>query len=255
MKRIGMLFFLWSVVMSGHIQAQKINDFEIALGVNQGYLKDYKFSPLHYKETGALLSMEYSRRKVAGKSILTAKLDAGIDYLNSDVADYLKSNVWDFDLEVAYLRKLEASTKFDLFVGGQYHTRVNFIDFGGLNGFSWLFAHTLDIKARAEYQLPNNQSLSSSLSIPVVGLLNRPGYNIYDKEILEAFEERFIQFIFTGDVGSVNKYVAFDWETKYRRPLTKKMDLAITYGLAYQRVTDDTQFTHLQNQLRVGIIF
>lgn len=250
-----LLLFILSLLIGKDIQAQKINDFEVALGGNQGYFKDYQFSPLHYKETGALLSLEYSRRKVEGNSLFTAKLDAGLDFLNADIADYLTTNIWDLDIEVAYLRKVNVATKFDLFVGPQYHTKVNFIDFNGLGGFSWLFAHSMDLKARAEYQLPNNQSLSSSLSIPLVGFLNRPVHNTYDKELLEAFEERFLGFIFSGDLATVNKYVAFDWETKYRRPLTKKTDLSVTYALAYQRVTDDTEFTHLQNQLRVGIVF
>lgn len=254
MKKIILLLLL-SFFIGQEVQAQQINDFEIALGGNQGYFKDYKFSPLHYNETGALLSLEYSRRKVEGNSILTAKLDAGMDFLNTDIADYLKTNIWDVDIEAAYLRKLPVATKFDLYAGAQYHTKINFVDFGGLDGFSWLFNHSLDLKVRGEYPLANNQSLSSSLSIPIVGFLNRPVHTTYDKDLLEAFEERFIGFIFSGDLSSVNKYVAFDWETKYRRPLTKKMDLAVTYALAYQRVTDDTEFTHLQNQLRVGIVF
>ncbi|MGC3945701.1 MAG: hypothetical protein QM762_14465 [Chryseolinea sp.] len=90
------------------------------------------------------------------------------------------------------------------------------------------------------------------MSIPLLTNLVRPPYNGFDQYIVEH-ENEVAHLSVRGKTATFNKYIAFDWKTRYQYNLSERVGLVFNFLLRYQFVAGDNNVKHLQNQLTTGI--
>ena len=236
-------------------EKELLNQIGIAIGTNQGFVKDLNFSALNYRESGLLYSLEYIRKQRNGKGILIADADVSLGKLKTKASDFFTSNNTMANLEVSYLRKINLkSPKWETFVGVQYNTYLQILDWYDFESFSFLATHGIGPKAMVSFKLNHRNRFQTSLFLPLFQNLVRPPYNGIDETIIEN-QDNTLKLIVSGKLASLNKYFAFDWKLNYSFALTQRFDLNVSYVLRYQNVNEVNKFVHLQNQLTTGLTF
>ncbi|WP_423148380.1 hypothetical protein [Rubrolithibacter danxiaensis] len=257
-QKISYLLFL--VLICTNILAQDDespgfikNKIGIEAGINVGYLKDRNFSPLNYNETGAIFSLNYIHVKPAMKSILTADLDFTNGKLKADPTDFFNAISLSGNLEVSLLWKVSQSKNNRLlfFLGPQYNSYLQYIDWNERETWSYLTTHGIDLKGSVLYKLSDKKTFQSSLSIPIVQLLVRPPYNGFDQYIVQN-QEKVLKILLRGELASFDKYYGFDWKTLYKYAASNHLDFNLSYMLRFQQVNGFNKMVHFQNQLTAG---
>lgn len=227
-------------------------ELTLKIGLNQAYLKDLQISKLHYRQTGLVYGIDFSRKKQ--KSIFNIRLDYHNIKGKTDASDYFTltgNHVGNLSIE--YLRKLKkAPAKWSFYLGPQFKTSFSYFDWGGQSSFSFLINHSLGLTLHTDYILSKKHSLHSTLSLPLFNLLVRPPWAGYDLE-LETNLDKPLKLITNGDLTSVNKYRAMDWYFNYRNQLSEQWALNFQYRFQYQLITGERQINFMQNQYFVGL--
>ena len=233
---------------------QTKNCVGLQVGYNHGYLKDLNFSPLNYKEGGLLYALNYTNQNPNGKVILNVDIEFSSAQLKTKASDYLASNLIMANFETSFVRKVSKEKKLLIYIGGQYSSYLQIIDWQDYESFSFLASHGVGVKGLISYNLTAKHRFSSSLYIPVFQFLARPPYNGIDENIIEN-QDNIAKIIFNGKPVSFNQYLAFDWKINYLYSLSKRFDFSATYLLRYQNVSEINEVVHLQNQLSIGLKF
>lgn len=231
------------------------NQIAIAIGFNQGFVKDLNFSVLNYRENGSSYSLEYNRKQRNDRGIWIFNADVSLGKIKTKATDFFTSNTTMVNLEVSYLRKVKLEkSKWQMFVGGQYNSYLQILDWNDLESFSFLATHGIGPKVLVNFKLNYRNRFRTSFFIPLFQNLVRPPYNGIDESIIEN-QDNTLKLIVSGKPAFLNKYFAFDWKLNYIYVLTRKFDLKFSYLLRYQNVNEINKFIHLQNQVTTGLNF
>ncbi len=244
------IFFLFSF----SLKAQKKNTIGLSYGVNSGLLKDLNFSPLHYKESGHLLSLQYLRHNPKRKNIFEIGIDFSSGKTKTDVSNLLTANYIYGKINASYYRKINASknSKWKFYAGAGYATNLFYVEWDDNEAFSYVATHGLTFNFKANYLINKRNQVYSTISIPFLQLLARPPYNGRNEFIIEN-ENSPAKIFFNGKIATFNQYYGFSWTTKYNYSINKLIDLSANYNLNLQKVTGVNKITHLQNQLQAGL--
>ena len=228
------------------------NQIGFEIGINKGYFKDLNFSSLNYREGGTLFSLNYIRWKPDRQHMFTADVDFASGKMKSDVTEFFDAQHILGNIELSFLWQLRLMENRNLsfFLGPQYNSFIQYVDWNDQSGWSYLATHGLNIKGFVRYKA-SRRSFETSLSIPLVQVFVRPPYNGYDLFIQENSEDVF-KIIFRGELASFNEYVAVDWKTVYRYAASNHVDFVFGYLFRYQGVSGYNKVTHFQNQLTFG---
>ena len=155
------------------------NSIGLAIGLNTGAFQDLHFSPLIYQEIGPAYNLNYRKKKENKRRLWTANLFFSNGKLTTEASDLLECRYIIADIEVACLKQLnETKEKFDFYIGAGYHLDFGVIIFNDvLQSFTFLVAHSLDLKGQVNYELNEKNELLGSLSLPLATLLVRPPYS------------------------------------------------------------------------------
>lgn len=229
------------------------NQIGFEIGFIKGYFKDLNFSPFNYKESGTLFSLNYIRQKPEGWHRLTADVDFASGGMTSKASDLFNTRHTLGNVEFSFLWRLRQPKNKNLafFLGPQYNTFIQYVDWNDQESWSYLATHGLNIKGFASYKASNRKRFEMSISIPVVQLFVRPPYNGYDLFIQENSENIF-KIAFRGELASFNQYIAVDWKTVYRYAASNHLDFVFGYLFRYQGVSGYNKVRHFQNQLSMG---
>lgn len=227
------------------------NSLGIRVGYNQGYFKDLNFSPLNYTEAGMLFGLTYTKLSSKEKGVLNVDLEFSSSQLKTKKSSYLVSNSTLANLEISYLRRVSSSKDLSFYIGGEYSSYVQIVDWQDFDSFSYLASHGIGVKGLLFYDLTPIHRFSTSLFIPVFQFLARPPYNGIDEEIIEN-QDNIAKIIFNGSPSSVGQYLALEWKINYLLSISEKVDLSATYLLRYQNLSEINKVIHLQNQLSIG---
>lgn len=227
------------------------NSITISTGLNQGYFKDLNFSPLNYSISGVNYGITYSRRK--NKSIFLTSLVFNNNTINTMQQTVFPEAIYfQGKVKIAYLRKLtKISNKVDFFLGGQYQSNANYIDWQG-ESTSFLVAHSLGISFYGEFRFNNKHAINSSISLPLFTLMVRPPYSGFDEE-LDENSDKPLRLITNGYFTSVNNYVSPSFSIQYEYNLTKRFSISVEYQMNYQNQSKNDRFITYQNQIRIGL--
>ncbi|MFM2269566.1 MAG: hypothetical protein RL757_3007 [Bacteroidota bacterium] len=240
------------------------NSIGIELATNQGIFKDQVFSLLNYSQSGKIIGLNYLRYKPTGKNRIEANFNFGSSKLTTRNSDYFTSNSILGNLRFSYLQHLRFfppsgglrgdSEKLRVYVGGEYQTQVQYFDWKDLSTFSYLATHGIAVKALATYQLNEKARVETAVTIPLFQSLVRPPYNGIDEFVI-ANSDNYPKIMLTGDLSTVNKYAALDWQNKFYYQFSKRFDAVVSYNLRYQKVFDEQKFIQLNHQLSLGLNF
>jgi len=231
------------------------NQIGFQIGYNQGYLKDLNFSALNYKENGLLYSLNYIHQKPNGKGIFNVDMDFSLGKLKTRASKDFTSAITMANLELSYVRKLtNKDSKYSFYLGGQYNSYLQILDWNDYESFSFLATHGIGLKGLLSYNLNSKHKFTTSLFIPVFQDLVRPPYNGIDETIIED-QDNTVKLIFAGKPSSFNTYFAFDWKLNYFYAISNRFDLTATYLVRYQNVSEINKVKHLQNQFTIGLNF
>lgn len=261
MKIIHFLTVCLTIIIastSGYGQATNFANKELGITVayNYGYFKDLNYSPLNYQQKGLAIAFDYTFPNRRNGNLLNVHLGFAPNSIETQTAEYFTADFYTGTIQFDYLKKMKTTkSKLITYLGGQFNSNNSFVFWEDTNSFSYTFAHNISIKGQVNWQLNQNRSIQTSLSVPLVNWLVRPPYNGFNKTT-EANESRYLRLLTEeGKLTSVNDYVAFDWDIQYRFKTNGKWDIALKYGLQYQHYKEVHSLTRLQNQVAVtGIL-
>ncbi|MFK7946340.1 MAG: hypothetical protein AB8G11_02030 [Saprospiraceae bacterium] len=255
MKQIFIIVSIILFTLSMYAQNKPIHTLDATLGYNHGYFKDLNYSPLNYTTNGGIINFDYQRRNIKKGHLLNVGLDFNANQISSDVATYYRANYLIANINLSYLKRVTSiKNNFLLYVGGQYHTNLNFVLFSGTEAFSFLFAHSLDLSIYGEFAIKNKHHINTRISLPVITQLVRPPHAGFDKEVIEK-QSQPLRFVFDGSPTFVNNYTAFFWSNEYHYNLNTKWDFVAQYDLIYQSTPIVKQSKTLNNQIQFGVTY
>lgn len=231
------------------------NTLHFSVGQHQGIFEDHNFSPLHYKDKGLIYDFAYSR--VRQQSLFTFALQYGAGFATTKASSEFTSEYILGDLRLQYLQFAKQPGKNKrLYLGGQYHFYINYLEWNNQASFSFLANHSLDIAARYDYDWNEKNRLIFSLDVPIINLVVRPPYNGFDEELDRNNDEgNVFRLITDGRWGSFNKLMAYAFQMQYHRQLSSRFDLNATYRNRLYKTFEINSITHFQHQFLLGIVF
>ncbi len=114
--------------------------------------------------------------------------------------------------------------------------------------------HSLDLTGSISWDISSKHALSSTISLPVFGLLIRPPWTGWDMYIVEHEDNRFPLF-FRGKWTSLNDFFAVNLNIQYHFAIGPGWDLTAKYLFRYYR-TDELKTAIIpSNQFTIGTSF
>ena len=241
-----------------NLNAQNKSDFKnkilLGLGSNSTYIKDYNLSPLHIKGRGFFMDIEYLRN-IKKKDIIHTNFNISIAELASEASIFFKYNRFLFSFEMNYLKKVNLKNKsFSLHTGLGAFTTVDAVFYNGTDAVSFFGLHGMQATSMMNYQFHKKHRIGASLSIPLIGMLNRPPYTGWDKYIVETSENdgNILTIFYRGDIKTIGTFINFDLNLGYTYSLSNFIDLGIKHKIKYwytkelEKAIINTNFTSIQ---------
>ncbi len=166
------------------------NSLHLQFGSGLGYLKDLNYSPLNYSSSGWVVNSGY-QRYLKNDNRLFFSADFQFGELNTVVSEFNTSDHYNINLELGFLKNIPInSSKIKIFLGGQYHTYIDIVFYKGTKAITFYVLHSLDLTGGICWDISSKHALSSTISLPVFGLLVRPPWTGWDKYIIDhEYEE------------------------------------------------------------------
>jgi hypothetical protein len=254
--RILIILFILRGPLFAQTEIPLKNNIRLDLGYNQGFVKDLSFSPLNYTQGGKLLGLNYQKNSANGKNKIETGLHLSTGKIKTDASDYFTASYILATFDASFLRKIRPSddTKLSYFVGGEYKSNIQYLDWRGQDAISFIATHGVAVKGLVVYNLGEKQQLESSIAIPVFQNLVRPPYNVIDEFISEN-KDNILKIVTHGTSSTLNKYQAIEWKTRYKYAVSKHFQLEAAYNMNLQHVSDVHKLTQLNNQITTGFTF
>ncbi len=230
------------------------NEMNYGLGLNYGLFKDQNFSPLNYSNIGFVGTIGYARYGKNPNTIFSTSLAVNYNVISTAAAEVFNSDLYQADIRFSYLKKYyQKEDKLSIFVGPEFQSNNSLVLFNGVNSFTYLFTHSLNVKTMATYKLGDNQSLKMGISIPLVNWLVRPPHAGFNKTTVDNLTKPVRLLVDEGEFASLNKYTAVDWNLEYVKRINDKYNLTLGYGLNFQRIFADEKMIRVNNQISLGL--
>ena len=175
--------------------------------------------------------------------------------LNTAVSEFNTSDHYNINLELGFLKNIPVnSSEIKLWLGGQYHSYFDIVFYEETEAITFYGLHSLDLTGSISWDISSKHALSSTISLPVFGLLVRPPWTGWDKYIIEHEENRFPLF-FRGKWTSLNDFFAVNLNIQYHFAIGPRWDLTAKYLFRYYR-TDELKTAIIpSNQFTIGTSF
>lgn len=251
---LKLIFLLAITNLNAQNESEFKNKITLGLGTNDSYMKDDNLSPLHIKGPGIFTDLAYERC-INSKDILHASLNASISGLKSEASSFFNYNRFLVSFEVNYLKKVNLKSQlFTLHTGLGAFSTIDAIFYKGTNAVSFFSLHGMQSASKINYQFHKKQNVNVSLFIPLIGVLNRPPYTGWNKEIIEVEENgnNILNIFYQGDVKTIGAFLNFDLNLGYAYSISKLIDVGINHKIKYwytkeiEKVIINTNFTSAQ---------
>jgi hypothetical protein len=251
------LFLLSIITLAAQGDKDRIirnNIIHLQFGMERGYFKDLNFSPLNYSSGGLVVNSGY-KRYFKNNDRLFFSVNTQLGELNTAVSEFNTSDHYNFNIELGYLKNIPVnSSELKLWLGGQYHFYFDAVFYEGTEAITYYGLHGLDLTGNISWDISSKHELSSTISLPVFGLLLRPPWTGWDKYIVEHEDNR-LPLYFRGKWTSLNDFFAFNWNIQYHFAITPGWSLTAEYQFRYYR-TDELKTAIIpSNQFTAGTRF
>ena len=227
------------------------SNINLGFGLGCGYLKDQNYSPLSYSSSGVVVNAGYRRNINGNLLFLTSDIQFG--ELNTAVSEYNTSDHYNINLELGFLKNIPincSEIKFRL--GGQYHAYFDIVFYDSESAITFYGLHSLDLTGSISWNISSKHALSSTISLPVFGLLIRPPWTGWD--IYTIYNESYPLF-FKGRWTSLNDFFAFNLNILYHFSIATRWDLTAKYLFRYYRTDELETAIIASNQFTIGTSF
>ena len=254
---ISTLFLLCIITLAaqnGRDEVIRKNILQLQFGPELGYFKDLNFSPLNYSNSGLVIDFSYQRYlKNANRLFVSTGISSGD--LNTAVSEFNTSDHYNFNLELGFLKNIPINaSELKLWLGGQYHFYFDAIFYEGTEAITFYGLHGFDLTGSISWDISSKHELSSTISLPVFGLLLRPPWTGWDKYIVEHEDNR-LPLYFRGKWTSLNDFLAFNWNIQYHFAITPGWSLTAEYQFRYYRTDELKTAIIMSNQFTAGTRF
>jgi len=230
------------------------NSIRLQGGLGQGYFKDLNYSPLIYSSGGLVINTSY-HRSLKNENLLFFSAGFQFGELNTAVTEFNTSEHFNVNLELGFLGNIPVNTsEIKLRIGGQYHSNIDVVFYDGTEAITAFGLHSLDLTGSISWDIATKHTLSSTMSLPVFGLLIRPPWTGWDKYIVEHEDNR-IPIFFRGKWTSLNDFFSINWNIQYQFTISSKWDLAAKYLFRYYRTENLKTAIIPSNQFTIGTNF
>ena len=214
-------------IKSTEIHKNKIN---FKIGYDKTFFADKNFSPLNYQSNSYAAGLGYSRLfKNNNLAFVNVHFSNGV--LKTMASDYFNADRYLLNLKLGYLKNVALLDKrISLEIGGQYHTFINLVSYRTLDDI-YLGFHGIDLVGKVNFKLTKKHNISTTLEIPIFGLLVRPPYSGKNKF---QGENGFFKIATTGNWTTLDNYFALQWALNYQYQLSEKMDFIISASHKYK---------------------
>lgn len=243
MKKITLtcsVFLLIIFTLTAQSPRDKIirnDEIYLQFGLERGYFKDLNYSPLNYSSGGLVVNSGY-QRYFNNNDRLFFSVNIQPGELNTAVSEFNTSDHYNFNIELGYLKNIAVNaSEIKLWLGGQYHFYFDAVFYEGTEALTFYVLHSLDLTGSFSWNISSKHELSSTISLPVFGLLVRPPWTGWDKYIVEHEDNR-LPLFFRGKWTSLNDFFAFNWNIQYHFAITPGWSLTAEYQFRYYR-TDE----------------
>ena len=229
------------------------NNINLGFGLGCGYLKDQNYSPLSYSSGEVVVNAGYRRNINGNLLFLTSNIQFGD--LNTAVSKFNTSDHYNANLELGFLGNIPVNaSEIKLRLGGQYHAYFDIVFYDSESAITFYGLHSLDLTGSISWNISSKHALSSTISLPVFGLLIRPPWTGWDMYITEHEDNR-LPLFFRGKWTSLNDFFAVNLNIKYHFAIGPGWDLTAEYMFRYYR-TDELETAIIpSNQFNVGSSF
>jgi|GEM_PF-7031054 len=236
------LCFIFSVVVLSHsVCAQdslKYSTVSLSIGANRILNKDRFQSPYTYTGVNLPVAIRYSRITPRREQSFFLSYSAG--GIKSSVSPRANNQLLVFNYD--YLLRIRSGRgKFVLFAGPSMQTfldRVNYLPHIEQPTSYLTGAACLSLTGLARYSI-DRSSVSLKVSVPIVGVVYRPDFEIYGKT--------------RTDVASfVNGYV-YSVDLQYRYTLTSRLSAVAGYSFSYFSFDKPRSVDMLWSGLSAGV--
>jgi hypothetical protein len=230
------------------------NILHLQFGLERGYFKDFNFSPLNYSSSGLVVNLGY-QRYLKNDNCLFFSTNIEVGELNTAVSEFNTSDHYNLNLELGYLKNIpNKAAKIKTQLGGQYHSYFDVVFYDGHEAITFYGLHSLDLIGSISWDIAARHALSSTISLPVFGLLIRPPWTGWDKYIIEHEDNR-VPLFFRGKWTSLNDFFAFNWNIQYHFAITPGWGLTAKYQFRYYRTELLKTAIIPSNQFTIGTDF
>jgi hypothetical protein len=177
--------------------------------------------------------------------------------LNTEVSEFNTSDHYNINLELGFLKNIPInSSKIRIFLGGQYHTYIDIVFYKGTKAITFYVLHSLDLTGCISWDISSKHALTSTISLPVFGLLVRPPWTGWDKYIIDhEYEENRFPLFFRGKWTSLNDFFAVNLNIQYHFTIGPGWDLTAKYLFRYYRTNELKTVIIPSNQFTIGTSF
>jgi hypothetical protein len=229
------------------------NNINLGFGIGRGYLKDQNYSPLSYSSSGVVVNAGYRRNINGNLLFLTSDIQFG--ELNTAVSEYNTSDHYNVNLELGFLGNIPVNaSEIKLRLGGQYHAYFDIIFYDDELAITFYGLHSLDLSGSISWDISSKHELSSTISLPVFGLLVRPPWTGWDIYITEHEDNR-LPLFFRGKWTSLNDFFAVNLNIQYHFTIGPGWDLMAEYRFRYYRRDELNTAIIPSNQFTIGTSF
>ena len=158
--KIVVLTFIFVVILSTKIGAQQeqlvpLNYLGIGIGYSFDNIKDTNLSPLNQSGTSLFYLIFYERHS---KNILKINMKYSDGLFESGRSNRLKTSYYKANVGVTYLKNISGKLQpTNFYLGGTYALDILYLDWNGLDAFSYVSTHGLSINAAVSHQLSSKQ--------------------------------------------------------------------------------------------------
>lgn len=237
---LTILFLFVSKFVSGQNDSIEINNnFTLESGISYLSLKDITFSPIVFSGFIPNVSLGFNQNRRNG---VLWSADISISYGNIDYNNtYFSSTYTSAEVSFNYLLKVKSSENSKFYLGGQFSSVLNILDYEGFSSASWYTAQQLEPILLYNYTISEKQSITGQFSYPLVGLVSRPSYAGVD-EFVVANSNNVPKILYSRmKLYSLNKLINPNFQLKYTYNL-RKIIVSIIGNYSYLHVNSARKY-------------
>lgn len=241
--------FLICHVGYGQNDSAITNTLTLSPGLDYISLKDRTFSPIVFTGVAPKVKLGFSQNRrghALWHSIITVSL-GNINHEN----EYFSSTYASVHFCFNYLSIIKSSRKSKIYLGGQFRSALDVLDYDGFESGAWFSAQQLEPIILYTFSISEKQSFTGQFSYPVVSLVSRPRYAGVD-EFVVINSDNISKILYSRkQIQSLNKVINPNFKFKYAYNLPK-ICFSISANYSYLQVNSIRKYYKHEFGINLG---